>query len=256
MPVAVLAFGTAALASPSARDHAAASHGGHGEHSEADVASGLAALQNGHQHGGGVVEVDDETQAALGVQLAQTGRLVEKYPTIAAAEAAGYRRQGPFSPGLGTHYGAFGLHPEDTMKGVGGETMVPSLIYDGIEPDSPIAGFMYLVLGSKDVEPEGFVGPNDHWHYHTKVCVVMKDGVIDAPLGAHRSDVTKAMCDKYDGVLIENTGYMVHVWTVPGYESPRDTFSEINPKLPCPDGTYHAIRGEDIGRRLSTCRNA
>jgi hypothetical protein len=270
VPLAVIGLATAALASPSARDHADASHGthahgegaaaadGHADHedSDADVASGLAALQNGHQHGGGVVEIDDATQAALSVQLAETTRLIAKYPTIAEAEAAGYRRAGPFSPGLGTHYSAFGGHGEDSLKGANGEVMSPTLIYDGTAPESPIAGFMYSMFGKTDAPPEGFVGPNDHWHYHSKVCIVFKNGVIEAPLGADRDDVTTAMCDEYGGTLIENTGYMVHVWTVPGYESPRGTFSEVNPKITCPDGTYHMMEPEEIGSGASACRGA
>jgi hypothetical protein len=269
VPLAVIGLATAALASPSARDHADGSHGTHAhggvaaadghtdhEHSDADVASGLAALQNGHQHGGGVVELDDATQTALSVQLAETTRLIAKYPTIAAAEAAGYRRAGPFSPGLGTHYSGFGGHGEDSLTGVNGEVLSPTLIYDGTAPDAPIAGFMYSVFGKTDAPPEGFVGPNDHWHYHSKVCIVLKNGVIEAPLGADRDDVTTAMCDKYGGTLIENTGYMVHVWTVPGYESPRGTFSEINPRITCPDGTYHMMEVEEIGSRASACRGA
>ena len=34
---------------------------------------------------------------------------------------------------------------------------------------------------------------------------------------------------------------MVHVWTVPGYESPQGVFSELNPKMTCPDGTYFTV---------------
>jgi hypothetical protein len=48
----------------------------------------------------------------------------------------------------------------------------------------------------------------------------------------------------------------VHVWTVPGYESPRGTFSEVNPKITCPDGSYHTIGSEDGVVRLNNCRSA
>ena len=34
------------------------------------------------------------------------------------------------------------------------------LIYDGVEPDSRLAGFMYLAY--RQTEPEGFAGPHDH----------------------------------------------------------------------------------------------
>jgi hypothetical protein len=49
---------------------------------------------------------------------------------------------------------------------------------------------------------------------------------------------------------------MVHVWTVPGYESPLGTFSDLNPRLTCPDGSYHALPTAEIGSRATTCRGA
>jgi hypothetical protein len=266
IPVAVIALATAALASPSARDHASGSHAHGGEaaaaggHAHGDAATGddkgLSLLQNGHQHGGGEVPLDNATRAALTSQLAETSKLMVKYPNIAAAEAAGYTRAGPFSPGLGTHYigiGATGAG-EDVLMGVDGP-MSPTLIYDGLEQDSPLAGFMYQAYGAKKGGPEGFVGPNDHWHYHTNTCIVFKDGRIEAPLGADAENVTQKMCDRYGGRLIENTGYMVHVWTVPGYESPRGVFSEINPNIACPDGSYYVIPLQKLGYRTSACRN-
>jgi hypothetical protein len=245
VPLGVVVLVSGVLVSPGARNHAHGSHGehaaggadhadGHGHAEGAEDDLGLAALQNGHQHDTGIEEIDDETQTALSAQLNQTRVLVDKYPTVAAAEAAGYFRAGPFSPGLGAHY--VGFRAEDKLVS-GDETLTPTIIYDGIEPDSPIAGFMYQTSGAD--EPKGFVGPNDHWHYHTNTCIVFKNGRIEAPLGADDEDVTQADCDAVDGNLIENTGYMVHVWTVPGYESPRGVFSEVNPALTCPDGTYY-----------------
>jgi hypothetical protein len=74
-------------------------------------------------------------------------------------------------------------------------------------------------------------------------------------LGAD-ADVTREMCDQYEGSsFMEVTGYMVHVWTVPGYESARGTFSEINPAITCPDGTYYRIPLEKIGYKTTTCKN-
>ena len=120
VPLSVIALATAALGSPSARDHGSESHGGHAHTDAATTVAavsahdhgtpaagddkGLAKLTNGHQHGSGVVDIDNATQSQLSQQLAQTAKLVERYPNIAAAEAAGWRRAGPFSPGLGTHY--------------------------------------------------------------------------------------------------------------------------------------------------------
>jgi hypothetical protein len=274
VPLAVVAIATAAIASPSARNHAHITHAGdvtaagvssdghiHGIGAAAGVAvddKGLSALHNGHQHGTAPeVKLDPATQTALSQQLNQLSALVARYPNIAAAEAAGYRRAGPFSPGLGTHYGGFGRSfPEDVVQGVDGP-LTPMLVFDGTAPDSPIAGFMLLTYqGDVNNPPEGFVGPNDHWHYHTNTCIVYKNGVIEAPLGADR-DITLADCRAVGGQMINVTTNMVHVWTVPGYESPDGVFAEINPKITCPDGTYYTVKaGTTADFGVNRCKSA
>jgi hypothetical protein len=190
----------------------------------------------------------------LAAQLASTAELVARYPTIADAEAAGWRRAGPFSPGLGTHYqGPYSLNADGDMDPE--DLAAPMLVYDGLEPDAPLAGFMYSAYGTEG-EPEGFAGPNDHWHYHESVCIVMgEDGAIDTPFGADLEGVTEQMCTEVGGSFIDVTGYMVHVWNVPGYESPDGMFTELNPRITCPDGSYETIPTEELGDRDSTCRN-
>ncbi len=188
VPLVVMALTSAVVASPSARDHAAGSHGEHaaGAHDDAAMAGGHAhgdgaavpeddrgwsLLTNGHDHGATeLVELDDATQATLDDELAVTGELVARYPTAAEAMAAGYRRAGPFTPGLGTHYVG------GPMKMVSGtmdrdELLSPVLIFDGPGAEAPLAGFMYLSIGTQ-TPPEGFAGPNDHWHYHENVCLI------------------------------------------------------------------------------------
>src|SRR5262245_7050670 len=275
IPVSVLALATAALASPSARDHAHTSHDGaavaagtgghvHGLGTASDIAPGgvattddlgLSKLENGHQHAFGEVKLDSATQVALSRQLNETSTLIAKYPTVATAEAAGYKRAGPFSPGLGTHYIGLGYRSmdDDVIMGVDGP-MYPSLIYDGTAPDSPLAGFMFLSFKNANAgEPEGFIGPNDHWHYHTFVCLVNKNGSIEAPLGADK-DISLRDCQKVGGRLTVSTTYMVHVWSVPGYESSKGVFSEVNPKITCPDGTYYMVK--EVGWRINACKSA
>ena len=85
-------------ASPHGHDGAA------GAAAEADDA-GFAALSNGHQHERSQDEpLSDEERVTLAGQLAATAAPGRQFSTIAHAEAAGWRRAGPFSPGLGTHY--------------------------------------------------------------------------------------------------------------------------------------------------------
>lgn len=265
VPLAVVALTTTALVAPSTRSHAHGTGSGeqvlagdghahaHGEQEGDDL--GFSLLGNGHQHESGEVALDDETQAALDRELAATRALAERYPTLADAEAAGYTEAGPYSPGLGLHLmppvGKMALG-SDGRYDTPGELESPFLIYDGIEPTARIAGFMYFAFGVTG-EPEGFAGPNDHWHFHTDVCVVYTEGKIEAPLGADRS-ATQEQCDRFGGTLIRNTGYMVHVWSVPGYENPDGTFAELTPALTCPDGTYHTVDEEEIGFSRTLCR--
>jgi hypothetical protein len=283
--VGALALALAAIASPSARNHGhseAAADGhhaatGHDHTGTADTATTDTAATDGHRHGSTAVDdlgyselVNGQmgshahpgaaadaaaslTPAETGLlaqQLAATAALVEKYPTVADAKAAGYRQQGPFSPGLGVHfsgpmgYNADGdMDPEDLASGM--------LIYDGLEDDSRLAGFMYMAY-QKD-PPEGFAGDLDIWHFHTATCIVMTPDGIDTPFGADLSGITEEMCAAEGGTLIQFTGYMVHVWTVPGYESPEGVFSDLNPKITCPDGTYHRIDTRKIGHADTTC---
>ena len=43
---------------------------------------------------------------------------------------------------------------------------------------------------------------------------------------------------------------MVHVWTIPGYESIRGVFSDVNPVIACTDGNYFTFP-KPTGRRIS-----
>ncbi|HEX5616033.1 MAG TPA: hypothetical protein VFZ83_12845 [Acidimicrobiia bacterium] len=227
---------------------------------DADVAvddRGLSLLANGHQHSNAAeVELDAATQAQLDAQLALTREVADRFPDIAAAVAAGYRRAGPFAPGLGIHYtkpSSDGLNFDGVMTEA--ELLSPlAIIFDGTEPDAPIAGFMYYSMSAE--APEGFAGPNDHWHYHDNVCLVTNpDGTQDAPLGADR-EVTEEQCAALGGGLLPVTQWMVHVWTIPGYESDHGVFSEVNPAIDCPDGTYYQISEEEQLRApLSNCRS-
>ena len=174
--------------------------------------------------------LDRLTRAQLAMQLAGAREEAMKYPTVADAMAAGMRVAGGFAPGSGAHFISY--------SGIGGEgaidvSKINSYIYDGVSPDSQIVGLMYY----SNANPEGFAGPNDHWHRHSNVCVKFGGEGIEVPFPAD-ADVTKQQCTEAGACLIPITGYMVHAWVVPGWESPQGVYSHENMNIRCADGTY------------------
>jgi hypothetical protein len=185
------------------------------------------------------VPLDAATRATLQQQLVVARETAMRYPTVASAEAAGYRVIGGFGPGSGAHYiGGFA----GVFGGSFDASKPHSLIYDGTSPTSQIVGLMYYGMG--DTAPEGFAGPNDHWHRHSNVCTKGAD-VLSPP----DSDVTAAQCAALGGFFMKITGWMVHAWVVPGWESPDGVFSHENPNLRCADGTFNT---DKIGRCQGT----
>ncbi|MGH8983587.1 MAG: hypothetical protein ACRDY6_06875 [Acidimicrobiia bacterium] len=177
--------------------------------------------------------LDPATRDQLSVQLTGARDVALRYPTVADAEAAGYYRAGQFVPGAGAHYvsGADGLSGPGTV-----EVEKPmALIYDGTSPASRVVGLMYYALGD-DGQPEGFAGPNDHWHRHRGICIKRGPGGLEVPLPVD-ADASKKDCDEVGGDLIEETAWMLHTWVVPSWESPEGVFSHANANLHCADGT-------------------
>jgi hypothetical protein len=217
---------------------------------------GFSKLDNGHQAETNVftAPLDPATRLLLQHQLTLARQAAMQYPTVRDAEAAGWRRSGPFAPGLGAHYFNFG--GGSGFAGIGvlddQQVMHPiSLIYDGTKPASRIAGLMYYSSSMRI--PQGFAGTNDIWHYHTDVCIVNgANGAIDTPFGADTT-VTQAMCQSVHGGLLQRTQWMLHAWVVPGYDSPQGVFSHDNAAITCTDGTYHTIPLNKIGDRSTVC---
>jgi hypothetical protein len=177
------------------------------------------------------VPLDAPTRELLAQQLTTARQHAMQYPTVADATAAGYHLAGGFAPGSGAHYIGFQM----TGNGSFDPNAAQSLIYDGTSPTSKIVGLMYYAMGAA---PEGFAGPNDHWHRHSSVCTKFGNGQIEVPFPVD-ADVTQAQCTAVGGRFMSITGYMVHAWVVPGWESPQGVFSHENPNLRCADGTYN-----------------
>ena len=263
VPVASLLLATAAVASPSARNHA---HGG-SDHEEAATGHahdepavddrGLSALSNGHHHAIGPEQpLDRTTRSALAHQISLSQQVAARYPTVADVVAGGYNRVGPYIPGIGAHY----IRTDGTLNPDGvvddQDALNPlAIIFEGTDPEARIAGFMYYSV-SPD-EPAGFAGPNDVWHYHTNICLrPSADGALDAPFGTD-VEVPGDLCARSGGELVEQTQWMVHVWSVPGWESQQGLFGEVNPGLACADGSYHVLPMEQwIESPLDACASS
>ncbi|MEN3272855.1 MAG: hypothetical protein V7636_1616 [Actinomycetota bacterium] len=241
LPVAVLAVTSFAIASPTARNHTHAH----------DVivpawmtAKGFNTFMNGHVHSHIQAVLDPATQTELDRQLAITRDVAKQLPTLQDAVDAGYRRAGPYVPGLGLHMINFGgasyLNPDGVLSD--DDLRHPlSLLYDGVGPNAELGGFMYYA--ATKTEPEGFPGRNDGWHFHEHLCAVQSsDGFLDFPFGPDFG-ATQAQCNSVKGFLM-NSQYMVHVWTVPGWDDMAKyggVFAEENPKFGCSDGTWFQL---------------
>ncbi|HEX5586878.1 MAG TPA: hypothetical protein VFZ17_06185 [Acidimicrobiia bacterium] len=242
VPIAVVALSVAAIASPSARNH---SHDDHHEesttahthattgtavagHSHTASSADIANLAAGHTHPDDFkpyLPMDAATFKLLGEQLSEVREITTRYPTVAEAEAAGFRRKGSFMPGQGAHY----FPPPGLLAGAGSAIERPiAWLYAGTAPTSPVVGVMYSFVD--------FAGPNDRFHFHDDVCVgpILADGTQQTLSEAE--GITASECSAEGGMYIAHAGPLMHVWTVPGWESPIGVFSHDNPLVVCTDG--------------------
>jgi hypothetical protein len=233
VPVLAIGMTSVAIASPSARDHAHSSTDQAGEdhnHSGTDQAAGVASLANGHTHPDDFLPyapMNVATFQLLGVQLAQVRAVTLRFPTVGDALRAGFVRRGAFIPGQGAHL----FPPPAVLAGATNAIERPlSWLYSGLEDTSVVVGVMY----GAGVD---FGGPNDRWHFHTDVCVARvasADGGYETY--SEGEGMTAAQCAARNGSYIANAGPLMHVWTVPGWESPIGVFSHDNPIVACTDG--------------------
>ena len=213
---------------------------------------GFSKLENGMEHGHAFPQAISKTdRTELARQLVLAREVALQYPTVADAERAGLHRAGPFAPGLGAHYINYANAGGDADGVMSDEDIRKPIawIYDGTHPDSHVSGLFYT-RGMQDAT--GFAGPNDTWHVHRDICIVQGANGIDTPLGADHS-TTKAECDAIKGSLLKQTGYLLHVWVVPGYESPQGVFSHLSSTVTCDDGSYNIIPAATIGTKTTVC---
>ncbi|MCU1428852.1 MAG: hypothetical protein JWL83_2852 [Actinomycetia bacterium] len=186
---------------------------------------GSNAAASAETHGArGLVAQQPLTEAqrrALEVQMEAARTVIAKYATVAAAQAAGYRMSTVYVPCIGAHYTNVGL--------VGNfDPAAPSeLLFDGTHADSKIVGLSYLVYHPGG-PPDGFAGPNDHWHQHNAnggLC--FKGGTV---IGGE--ELTQTQCEARGGRKSLLTDiWMAHAWVAPGFECSWGVFSGECPEL-------------------------
>ena len=176
--------------------------------------------------------LDPPEQALLDEQWAEALAAVPGLDSVAEAESAGYLRAAAQGAGVGVHYVKWELIDQPF------DPAAPSmLLFD--EREGPhqgdLVGYSYWLRS--DTEPDGFAGPNDHWHQHEGICVV--NGFVDRE-GAAGPDTCAG--DYFGGADL----WMLHTWLIPGWENRWGPFTTLNPSL-CPSeaGTPELARCPD-----------
>jgi hypothetical protein len=179
----------------------------------------------GHNHRGPVeqIAIDRPTAVLLQEQQALARSVADKYPTVADAEAAGYIASTTFVPCIGAHYTNVSLVFQF-------DPAAPSeLLYDGTRPDSKLVGLSYLVFHPGGA-PDGFAGPNDHWHQHNGNGGLCFSNTNGQAIGAE--EVTAAECTARGGTKRALPDvWMMHDWIVPGWECSWGVFAPECPEL-------------------------
>lgn len=209
----------------------------------AGVAGLVASPEGQHGHGGDdaqehahagppalTVPLTPAVRGELGRELTVAREVALRHPTVADATEAGLMQAGPFTPGSASHF-------VDISVGMAEDFDLEkplAWLYSGTNPDSVLVGVMYYTATNDS--PEGFEGPLDVWHQHSGACYRLEsDGTIFVPFSPDH-DGTKPECEKAGGEFIEQTGWMVHAWVAPGWDSPQGVFSHDHPEVLCKDG--------------------
>lgn len=178
---------------------------------------------SGHFHRGPYPQVplSESTRVSLEQEQVDARAVAVKYPTVASAQAAGYRESTVYVPCIGAHF-------TNTSLVASFNPSAPSeLLYDGTKPTSKIVGLSYLVFHPGG-PPTGFAGGNDRWHQHTfNGGLCMKGGLV---IGAEST--SKTACAQEGGQKIAlNDIWMVHDWIVAGWECSWGVFAAECPEL-------------------------
>lgn len=170
--------------------------------------------------------VDASDLPKLKEQVEQVRQVALKYPTIEAANAAGYANTTSDVPFMGMHF----LNFDYVSDGVFDPSKPEGLLYSKIDGGPPkLVGAWFLLLPglgdvTRDAQPAGFAGDLDLWHAHLGLCLV---GTSAASEGE-----TKESCESKGGSFTGDLRWMMHVWILPEVsENPDGFFAYLNSDL-------------------------
>ena len=90
--------------------------------------------------------------------------------------------------------------------------------------DARLVGMSWYVRTENGQPPAGFVGGNDWWHHHPRLCFNRTTAVIT---GVNQTD---SACQANNGMNLHTQDYyMVHLWVVDGLPYEGDVFAPTHP---------------------------
>jgi len=163
---------------------------------------------------------------ALKQQLQTVREVALRYPTVEAANAAGYGNTTNDVPFMGMHY----LNFDYVRDGVFDPAKPEGLLFSKVDAGPPkLVGAWFLLLPgigdiTADTQPAGFVGDLDMWHAHIGLCLVGLSGSSEGE--------TKESCEAKGGSFTGDLRWMMHVWIAPEVtENPDGFFAYLNGDL-------------------------
>jgi len=189
----------------------AADDGGHGGHGDGPIIQ-MAELQ--------------QCYPTVAAQISAVTAEAMKFPTGNLAVAGGWSPATVFFPGIAAHYIPGGAVGFGSIDGTFNPSKPEVLLY-GRGDNPPLVGINYIVnTGVGNGPPAGFEGDWDVWHEHQYLCVrlsptILVVGETDVANGCPAGQLTQPF-----------QGYwLLHVWSIPGWDAPEGLFSHENGKV-------------------------
>ncbi|MEX2245174.1 MAG: hypothetical protein WEC75_00645 [Dehalococcoidia bacterium] len=162
--------------------------------------------------------VTADTLPELREQVEQVRQVALKYPTVEAAQAAGFFNTTSDVPYMGQHF----INNKNLTDGVFDPSKPEGLLYSKVDggPEKLVGVWFLLIPGigptTRADQPEGFVGDLDLWHAHLGLCLVGTSGASEGE--------TAESCAAKSGRFTKDLRWMMHVWVASDVTENQDGF--------------------------------